>query len=172
MTETLGGRFQLLAGDLGARRHPAVIAVDGVDGSSKTTFASHLARAIDGAGRPAVVVHEDDFLAPRETRYRLGRDSPEDSFGTPTTWPLSSRMCWTRCVLAETVECGAGSSIPAPTHRSTHRSRTCQPTRSSNRYPVVMRPPEIAAQPGERGKHTPVIFVPTGLWPPRLLFML
>ncbi len=57
-----------------------MIAVDGVDGSGKTTFASQLARAINGAGRPAVVVHEDDFLAPRETRYRLGRDSPQGFF--------------------------------------------------------------------------------------------
>jgi uridine kinase len=57
-----------------------VIAVDGVDGSGKTTFASQLACAIDGAGRPAVIVHEDDFLAPRVTRYRLGRESPEGFF--------------------------------------------------------------------------------------------
>lgn len=58
-------------------RHPTLCAVDGVDGSGKTTFAARLALAIAGAGRPAVVVHEDDFLAPRATRYRLGRDSPE-----------------------------------------------------------------------------------------------
>ena len=57
-----------------------MIAVDGVDGSGKTTFASQLACAIDGAGRPAVIVHEDDFLAPRKTRYRLGRESPEGFF--------------------------------------------------------------------------------------------
>lgn len=54
-----------------------MIAVDGVDGSGKTTFASRLAFAIESAGRPAVIVHEDDFLAPREVRYRRGRESPE-----------------------------------------------------------------------------------------------
>jgi uridine kinase len=57
-----------------------VIAVDGVDGSGKTTFAGGLASAIEAAGRPAVIVHEDDFLAPREVRYRLGRASPEGFF--------------------------------------------------------------------------------------------
>lgn len=57
-----------------------MIAVDGVDGSGKTTFATRLASAIEGAGRPAVIVHEDDFLAPRAVRYRLGRESPEGYF--------------------------------------------------------------------------------------------
>lgn len=80
-------RCERLAQDVVALRRPAVIAVDGVDGSGKTTFANQLARAIDDAGRPAVVVHEDDFLAPRETRYRLGRQSPEgffrDSYNLP-----------------------------------------------------------------------------------------
>lgn len=61
-------------------RRPAVIAVDGVDGSGKTTFASRLASAIEDAGRPALIVHEDDFLAPRAVRYRLGRGSPEGYF--------------------------------------------------------------------------------------------
>ncbi len=60
--------------------HPLLTAVDGVDGAGKTTFANHLARAIAAAGRPVVVVHEDDFLAPRAVRYRLGRDSPEGFF--------------------------------------------------------------------------------------------
>lgn len=69
-----------LARDLVALRSPAVIAVDGVDGSGKTTFASRLASAIEDAGRPAIIVHEDDFLAPREVRYRLGRESPEGYF--------------------------------------------------------------------------------------------
>ena len=72
--------LQQLACDVVARRRPAVIAVDGVDGAGKTTFASRLAAAIEAAGRPAVIVHEDDFLAPKEIRYGLGRDSPEGYF--------------------------------------------------------------------------------------------
>lgn len=80
VTPSLDQRCQQLARDVVALRRPAVIAVDGVDGSGKTTFATRLAAAIEGAGRPAVIVHEDDFLAPREVRYRLGRESPEGYF--------------------------------------------------------------------------------------------
>ena len=77
---SLDRRCQQLAREVTALRRPAVIAVDGVDGSGKTTFASGLASAIEAAGRPAVIVHEDDFLAPREVRYRLGPESPEGFF--------------------------------------------------------------------------------------------
>ena len=56
---------------------PALVAVDGVDGSGKTTFASRLAAAYEAAGRRARVVHLDDFLNPRAKRYRRGRHSPE-----------------------------------------------------------------------------------------------
>ncbi|WP_106537287.1 uridine kinase [Haloactinopolyspora alba] len=56
------------------------MAVDGVDGSGKTTFALKLAAAVERAGRRCFVVHEDDFLAPRAARYSLGRDSPEGFF--------------------------------------------------------------------------------------------
>lgn len=69
-----------LAWDVTALRRPAVIAVDGVDGSGKTTFASRLGSAVERAGRPAIIVHEDDFLAPQEVRYRLGRESPKGFF--------------------------------------------------------------------------------------------
>ena len=40
------GRCQQLARDLGALRLPGVIAVEGVDGSAKTTFAGQLAGTI------------------------------------------------------------------------------------------------------------------------------
>lgn len=59
---------------------PALIAVDGVDGSGKTTFASQLAAQYAQHGRTAHVVHMDDYLNPRAVRYRLGRDSPEGFF--------------------------------------------------------------------------------------------
>lgn len=63
-----------------ALERPSLVAVDGVDGSGKTTFAARLADAYAAAGRPAHVVHEDDFLNPRSVRYRLGRDSPKGYF--------------------------------------------------------------------------------------------
>ena len=66
---------------------PALVGIDGVDGSGKTRFAAPLADAYARAGRGALVVHEDDFLNPRAVRYRLGPDSPEgfflDSYNLP-----------------------------------------------------------------------------------------
>lgn len=59
---------------------PVLIAVDGVDGSGKTTFAGQLAAEYTPQRRPAHVVHMDDFLNPRVVRFRLGRDSPEGYF--------------------------------------------------------------------------------------------
>ncbi len=59
---------------------PILLAIDGVDGSGKTTFAARLAAAFAHVGRPVLVIHEDDFLNPRNLRYRLGRESPEGFF--------------------------------------------------------------------------------------------
>ena len=60
------------------------VAVDGVDGSGKTTFADELAHAVHDEGRPVVRVSVDDFHNVRAVRYRRGRHSPEgfwlDSF--------------------------------------------------------------------------------------------
>ena len=54
----------------------AVVAVDGVDASGKTTLADRLAEAV--APRPPVVrASIGDFHRPRAERYRRGRDSPE-----------------------------------------------------------------------------------------------
>jgi uridine kinase len=59
----------------------AIVAVDGIDGAGKTTFADLLAPTLD---RPAVRASVDDFHRPRAERHRRGRDSPEgfyaDSF--------------------------------------------------------------------------------------------
>ena len=59
---------------------PALIGVDGVDGSGKTTFADRLRTRYEELGRTAHVVHMDDFLNERTVRYRLGRHSPEGYF--------------------------------------------------------------------------------------------
>lgn len=59
---------------------PVLVAIDGVDGSGKTTFAELLSLAYAQRGRPAQVVHLDDFLNPRAVRYRRGRGSPEGYF--------------------------------------------------------------------------------------------
>jgi uridine kinase len=53
------------------------VAVDGVDGSGKTTFAAGLARALEARGAVVAGVSVDDFHHRREVRHRRGRDSPE-----------------------------------------------------------------------------------------------
>jgi uridine kinase len=61
-----------------------LVAVDGVDGAGKTTFADALAPLID---RPVVRASVDDFHNPQAIRYRRGRESSEgfylDSFDLP-----------------------------------------------------------------------------------------
>ena len=53
------------------------VAVDGVDGAGKTTFADRLAPLLD---RPVVRACEDDFLNPAAIRHARGRESPEGFF--------------------------------------------------------------------------------------------
>ncbi len=57
-------------------RH-ALVGIDGVDGSGKTTFADELARLLVARGRHCIRISLDDFHAPRAIRHRRGRDSPE-----------------------------------------------------------------------------------------------
>jgi uridine kinase len=54
-----------------------LVAVDGVDGSGKTTFAETLVDQLRSYGRKAVVVHVDDFMNLTSIRHRKGRESPE-----------------------------------------------------------------------------------------------
>ena len=50
-----------------------LIAVDGVDGSGKSTFATDLAAVIHEV--PVIVIHADGFLNLRAVRHGRGRDS-------------------------------------------------------------------------------------------------
>ncbi len=59
------------------RERRTLVAVDGVDGAGKTTFADRLAPRLD---RPVVRASEDDFLNPAAIRHRRGRESPEGFF--------------------------------------------------------------------------------------------
>ena len=82
MNRTTRQRAQLML-DLAARipvpspTRPVRVAVDGVDGSGKTTFAAELARSLRSHGRPVVQVSLDSFHHPRAVRHRRGRDSAE-----------------------------------------------------------------------------------------------
>ncbi|WP_152365422.1 uridine kinase [Microlunatus speluncae] len=53
-----------------------LVAIDGVDGSGKTTFAATVAARLRQQGRACLVIHVDDFHRPRAERHRRGRDSP------------------------------------------------------------------------------------------------
>jgi uridine kinase len=53
------------------------VAVDGVDGAGKTTFATELITALRELGRYVVHVSADGFHQVRAVRYRRGRDSAE-----------------------------------------------------------------------------------------------
>ena len=53
------------------------VAVDGVDGSGKTVFATHLAAELRDIGRCVVHVSADGFHHVKAVRHRRGRDSAE-----------------------------------------------------------------------------------------------
>ncbi len=69
--------MRLLATDILSAVGPGLrlVAVDGVDGSGKTSFAANVAFEIHN--RPVIVIHADDFLNPSPVRYAKGRTSPE-----------------------------------------------------------------------------------------------
>lgn len=64
-----------LINDSVPRRQRAVVGIDGVDGSGKSSFAEALARRV--TTRPVVLIHLDHFLNPASIRHRRGRTSPE-----------------------------------------------------------------------------------------------
>ncbi len=53
------------------------VAIDGVDGAGKTTFADALVPFLETSGREVIRASVDGFHQPKELRYRLGRSSPE-----------------------------------------------------------------------------------------------
>jgi uridine kinase len=75
--------------------HPLRVAIDGVDGAGKTTFADALAPHVERRDRPVIRASVDDFHRPRAERYRRGADSPEgyyrDSFDYPAFQDLLLR---------------------------------------------------------------------------------
>lgn len=58
-------------------RGRTIIAVDGVDGVGKTTFADAFGERLGRSGHPVVRATIDDFMRPRAERYARGRDSAE-----------------------------------------------------------------------------------------------
>jgi len=60
------------------------VAIDGVDGAGKTSFADELGGFVAAKGRPVIRASVDGFHNPRAVRYHRGRHSPlgffEDSY--------------------------------------------------------------------------------------------
>jgi uridine kinase len=56
------------------------VAIDGVDGAGKTTFADELGSSVSALGRPVIRASVDGFHNPRVVRYKRGRHSPEGFF--------------------------------------------------------------------------------------------
>jgi uridine kinase len=56
--------------------HVVRVAVDGVEGSGKTTFADALGDLLKARGAPVIRSSSDGFHHPQAVRYRLGRNSP------------------------------------------------------------------------------------------------
>ncbi|GAB2657012.1 uridine kinase [Nocardia goodfellowii] len=52
-----------------------LVAVDGIDGSGKTTFTNELVKRLHT--RAVIVLHADDFLNPSAIRHARGRQSPQ-----------------------------------------------------------------------------------------------
>lgn len=79
----MGEFMRSLIGSLRSTLSPdgRLVAIDGVDGSGKTSFAAALVAEIHD--RPTIVVHADHFLNPSPVRYAKGRHSPE-GFWTDT----------------------------------------------------------------------------------------
>jgi uridine kinase len=57
--------------------HPTRVAIDGITGAGKTTFAGRLAAAFQERGRTVLHVSMDGFHHPRAVRYRQGRGSAD-----------------------------------------------------------------------------------------------
>ena len=54
--------------------HPTRVAIDGVDGSGKTTLADEIVAPISTMGRQVIRASADNFLKPRADRYRRGEN--------------------------------------------------------------------------------------------------
>ncbi len=79
-----------------------MVAIDGVDGAGKTTFAGDLAAELTDSGLTVIRISLDNFLNPAEVRHAQGRTSPEgfiadtydyERFVDDVLEPLGSEGC-------------------------------------------------------------------------------
>lgn len=86
MTNVLVERVQVsdalrrLRARIRARTGRVLVAIDGVDGAGKTTFAEDLAALLRESGIEVIRISLDDYLNPQNRRYAQGRYSPKGYF--------------------------------------------------------------------------------------------
>lgn len=68
------------------------VAVDGVDGAGKTTFADELRDALIPSGRLLIRATVDGFHHPKSVRYRRGRHSPEGFYRDSYDYAMLARV--------------------------------------------------------------------------------
>lgn len=82
--------FQHLVSQIQALPEPFVrrVAIDGVDGAGKTTFADQLAEVLRASGLVVIRASVDGFHQPRVQRYAQGKSSPQGFFEDSYNYPL------------------------------------------------------------------------------------
>jgi uridine kinase len=75
----------------------ARVAVDGVDGAGKTTFADELAACLASCGRQIIRASVDGFHNPRAIRYRLGAGSPDPLAGSNRRYVEGQQLYLSQC---------------------------------------------------------------------------
>ncbi len=98
-----------------------LVAVDGVDGSGKTSFAATLTSRI-AEFRPTSLVHLDDFHHPAALRHARGRTSAEGFWLDSYDYPA-----FHRCVVAPFRAGGNGRYVPAVFHLASDAPVTVEP---------------------------------------------
>ena len=74
------GALDYIAASLADLPQRAIVAVDGIDGAGKTTFADSLKPWIEGLGRQAIRASVDGFHNQAAVRYSRGKASPQGYF--------------------------------------------------------------------------------------------
>ncbi len=122
----VAGLAETILGELPPTR--ALVAIDGIGASGKTTLLAELAQSI--TSRPTVLVHADDFFNPAEIRHARAATRPRGSGSTRTTTQGLSRTCLRRCEREGRASTGPAPSIAHLGARSSPRPVRRPPTRS------------------------------------------
>ncbi|WP_423246481.1 uridine kinase [Nocardia arseniciresistens] len=108
----------------------ALVAIDGVDGSGKSTFASKLVKHVHT--RPAIVLHADHFFNPSAVRHARGWNSPEGF------WLDSYNYAALRSYALEPLRRGGDGWYHNASYDSATDTTTCPPEIQAPRDALVL----------------------------------